>query len=139
MEWLNYHHLFYFWMTVKTGTVAAAAESLHLARPTVAVQIKDLEKSYQRRLPAVEVLTIELARYLTERLPAMIAPRWILNPVQPIAVDDVVAYLLAAVDRHAVQVDLVRRRELRGVDHVGAVTADLVLVDRWVGHKLAAQ
>jgi len=45
MEWLNYHHLFYFWLTVKTGTVAAAAESLHLARPTVAAQIKDFEKA----------------------------------------------------------------------------------------------
>lgn len=50
MEWLNYHHLFYFWMTVKTGTVSAAAESLHLARPTVAAQIKDLEKSVGRPL-----------------------------------------------------------------------------------------
>jgi len=35
-------------------------------------------------------------RYLTERLPAMVAPRWILNPVQPIAIRDVLAYLLAA-------------------------------------------
>ena len=30
-------------------------------------QIKSLEKIYQRRLPAVEVLTVELARYLTEQ------------------------------------------------------------------------
>ena len=44
MEWLNYHHLYYFWLTVKTGTVSAAAKSLHLARPTVAAQIKELEK-----------------------------------------------------------------------------------------------
>ncbi len=50
MEWLNYHHLFYFWMTVKAGTVAAAAESLHLARPTVAAQIKELEKSVGQKL-----------------------------------------------------------------------------------------
>ncbi len=50
MEWLNYHHLFYFWLTVKTGTVSAAAESLHLARPTVAAQIKDLEKSVGKPL-----------------------------------------------------------------------------------------
>lgn len=50
MEWLNYHHLFYFWLTVKTGTVSAAAESLHLARPTVAAQIKDLEKSVGQKL-----------------------------------------------------------------------------------------
>ena len=50
MEWLNYHHLFYFWLTVKTGTVSAAAESLHLARPTVAAQIKELEKSVGKPL-----------------------------------------------------------------------------------------
>ncbi len=50
MDWLNYHHLFYFWLTVKTGTVSAAAESLHLARPTVAAQIKELEKAVGRPL-----------------------------------------------------------------------------------------
>lgn len=50
MEWLNYHHLFYFWMTVKAGTISAAAESLHLARPTVAAQIKELEKSVGQKL-----------------------------------------------------------------------------------------
>ncbi len=50
MEWLNYHHLFYFWMAVKAGTVSAAAESLHLARPTVAAQIKELEKSIGQEL-----------------------------------------------------------------------------------------
>ena len=50
MEWLNYHHLFYFWMVVKTGTFSSAAESLHLARPTVAAQIKELEKSFGEKL-----------------------------------------------------------------------------------------
>src|SRR3954469_11737833 len=37
-------------------------------------------------------------RYLVERLPAMIAPSWLKTPTQPIAVDDVVAYLAAAPD-----------------------------------------
>ena len=50
MEWLNYHHLLYFWLTVKAGSISAAAESLHLARPTVAAQIKELEKSVGNRL-----------------------------------------------------------------------------------------
>lgn len=50
MEWLNYHHLFYFWMTVKAGTMTEAAEMLHLARPTVAAQIRELEKSFSRKL-----------------------------------------------------------------------------------------
>jgi uncharacterized protein YbjT (DUF2867 family) len=35
-------------------------------------------------------------RYLVERLPAMIAPAWLDTPTQPIAVDDVLAYLVAA-------------------------------------------
>ncbi len=41
--------------------------------------------------------SFEMARYLTERLPAMVAPRWIENQVQPIAIRDVLAYLIAAV------------------------------------------
>jgi hypothetical protein len=40
-----------------------------------------------------------MVRYLTERLPAMIAPRWILNDVQPIAVRDILAYLLLALEQ----------------------------------------
>ncbi len=43
--------------------------------------------------------SFEMVRYLTERLPAMIAPRWILNTVQPIAVRDILRYLLQALDR----------------------------------------
>ena len=35
-------------------------------------------------------------RYLVERLPAMIAPAWLKTPTQPIAADDVLAYLAAA-------------------------------------------
>lgn len=37
-------------------------------------------------------------RYLVQRLPAMIAPAWLSTPTQPIAVDDVVAYLRSAPD-----------------------------------------
>lgn len=43
--------------------------------------------------------SFEMVRYLTERLPAMIAPRWISNRVRPIATRDVLEYLLAALDR----------------------------------------
>ena len=35
-------------------------------------------------------------RYLVQRLPAMIAPAWLSTPTQPIAVDDVIAYLRSA-------------------------------------------
>ena len=42
--------------------------------------------------------SFEMIRYLTERLPAMIAPRWILNRVSPIGIRDVLTYLLNALD-----------------------------------------
>ncbi len=43
-------------------------------------------------------LSFELIRSLTNRLPVMICPRWLVTPTQPIAVDDVLAYLRAALD-----------------------------------------
>ena len=33
--------------------------------------------------------SFEMLRYLTERLPAMVTPRWVHNRIQPIAVRDV--------------------------------------------------
>ncbi|MFN8065721.1 MAG: transcriptional activator NhaR [Vicinamibacterales bacterium] len=43
MEWLNYHHLLYFWTVVREGGVSRAAEKLRLAQPTVSAQVKLLE------------------------------------------------------------------------------------------------
>ena len=40
--------------------------------------------------------SFEMMRYLTERLPAMVAPRWIDNRIQPIAVRDVLRYLVGS-------------------------------------------
>jgi len=39
--------------------------------------------------------SFEMLRYLTERLPAMVTPRWVRNRIQPIAIRDVVRYLAA--------------------------------------------
>lgn len=50
MDWINYHHLFYFWTVAKTGTVSAAAKKLHLARPTVTAQVRELERSVGQKL-----------------------------------------------------------------------------------------
>lgn len=44
-DWLNYHHLLYFWTVAKEGSITAAAESLHLSQPTLSTQIGKLEKS----------------------------------------------------------------------------------------------
>jgi len=43
--------------------------------------------------------SFEMVRYLTERLPVMVAPRWIENQVQPIAVRDILTYLVEALGR----------------------------------------
>lgn len=45
MEWLNYHHLLYFWTTAREGGVTRAAERLRLAQPTLSAQIRALEAS----------------------------------------------------------------------------------------------
>jgi len=34
MEWLNYHHLLYFWVVAKQGSIVAAGRELRLAHPT---------------------------------------------------------------------------------------------------------
>jgi LysR family transcriptional regulator, transcriptional activator of nhaA len=43
MDWLNYHHLLYFWTVVRKGSVSKAAEELHLSQPTVSAQVRALE------------------------------------------------------------------------------------------------
>ncbi len=43
-------------------------------------------------------LSFAMIQALVERLPVMICPRWIATPTQPIAIDDVLAYLEAAID-----------------------------------------
>lgn len=43
-------------------------------------------------------LSYILMKSLTDRLPVMLCPRWLATPTQPIAVDDVLSYLTAALD-----------------------------------------
>ena len=49
-DWLNYHHLLYFWTVAKEGSIAAACEQLHLAQPTISGQLKKLEQSLDAKL-----------------------------------------------------------------------------------------
>ncbi|WP_372593148.1 SDR family oxidoreductase [Actinotalea sp.] len=42
--------------------------------------------------------SFEMMRYLTERLPAMTTPRWVSNRIQPIAIRDVLRYLVGSAD-----------------------------------------
>jgi len=43
-------------------------------------------------------LSFEMIRALVERLPVMVTPRWVSTPAQPIAIEDLLAYLEAALD-----------------------------------------
>ena len=45
--------------------------------------------------------SFEILRYLVERLPVMVTPRWVDTPCQPIAIRDVVRYLVACLDEPA--------------------------------------
>jgi uncharacterized protein YbjT (DUF2867 family) len=57
--------------------------------------------------------SFEMLRYLTERLPAMITPKWVTTRIQPIAVRDVLRYLVGAATLPA---DVNRRFDIGGPD-----------------------
>jgi LysR family transcriptional activator of nhaA len=50
MEWLNYHHLLYFWTVANEGSIARACEKLLLAQPTISGQLRALERSLGDKL-----------------------------------------------------------------------------------------
>ena len=45
MNWLNYHHLQYFWVVAREGSVARASDVLHVTPATISIQLRDLEKT----------------------------------------------------------------------------------------------
>ncbi len=50
MEWLNYHHLLYFWTVARLGSIAKASGELLLAPPTISAQIRRLEENLGEKL-----------------------------------------------------------------------------------------
>ena len=50
MHWLNYHHLLYFWVVAREGSIARACDQLGLAQPTISSQLHKLEKSLGEKL-----------------------------------------------------------------------------------------
>jgi LysR family transcriptional activator of nhaA len=50
MEWLNYHHLLYFWAVARYGSVVRASAELKLAQPTISGQIRRLEDVLEVKL-----------------------------------------------------------------------------------------
>ena len=50
MEWLNFHHLRYFWTVARKGGVRKAAEELHVSQPSISAQLKLLEEALGEKL-----------------------------------------------------------------------------------------
>ena len=50
MEWLNYHHLRYFWVVAGEGSITRAAAKLRRSLPTVSAQIQAMEKACGAKL-----------------------------------------------------------------------------------------
>src|SRR3989344_2207258 len=50
MDWLNYHHLYYFRTIAQEGGIARAAAKLRLGQPTLSSQLKRLEDAIGRPL-----------------------------------------------------------------------------------------
>ncbi len=50
MEWLNYHHLFYFYTVAREGSISRAGVQLRLAQPTISGQLRVLEESFGEKL-----------------------------------------------------------------------------------------
>lgn len=50
MEWLNYHHLLYFYVVAKEGSIARASGELRLTQPTISAQLRMLENNFGDKL-----------------------------------------------------------------------------------------
>jgi LysR family transcriptional activator of nhaA len=50
VHWLNYHHLHYFWVVAKEGSIVRASAELRLAHPTISAQIHRLEEDLGEKL-----------------------------------------------------------------------------------------
>jgi LysR family transcriptional activator of nhaA len=50
MTWLNYNHLYYFWVTANEGSISNASRKLRIGQPTISTQIRTLEESLNQSL-----------------------------------------------------------------------------------------
>ena len=50
MEWLNYHHLLYFWVIAREGSISRACTELQLAQPTLSTQLRIFEEAIGEQL-----------------------------------------------------------------------------------------
>ena len=79
-------------------------------------------------------LSFELVRYLTERVPLMICPTWVHTPTQPIAVRNVLQYLIAALEqpRSAGQIVEIGGTDVLTYKEMFRKYADIRGLKRWI-------
>jgi uncharacterized protein YbjT (DUF2867 family) len=91
--------------------------------------------------------SFEMLRYLTERLPAMVCPRWVRNRIQPIAIRDVLHYLIGVGEagpdlNRAFDIagpDVLTYEEMmRGYARVAGLTKRLIVPTRFLSPTLSA-
>ncbi len=63
MEWLNYHHLYYFWLVAREGSIARAAAQMRLTHPTISKQLSQLESFFGEKLFERLGRTLELTEF----------------------------------------------------------------------------
>jgi LysR family transcriptional activator of nhaA len=49
-KWINYNHLYYFWVVAREGSMVRAAEELLVSQPTISCQIRELEEMFGKKL-----------------------------------------------------------------------------------------
>src|SRR6185503_652391 len=50
MEWLNYHHLHYFWTVASSGSISKASAELHVSSSAISTQLRSLEEALGEKL-----------------------------------------------------------------------------------------
>src|ERR1700741_876492 len=50
MEWMNYHHLLYFWTVVREGSISRASGQLRVSSPAISAQLSRLEENFGEKL-----------------------------------------------------------------------------------------
>lgn len=50
MDWLNYHHLYYFWSVARAGSIHKAAAELRVSPPAISTQLRALEEALGTKL-----------------------------------------------------------------------------------------
>lgn len=50
MDWLNFHHLRYFYVVARDGSIARASRTLHVSQPSISTQLRQLERALGEKL-----------------------------------------------------------------------------------------